>query len=101
MELTEKAFIKKMLQENFPSWITTHDYENTTKEGTKKFFVCTDEAHLLYMANLGCIEMNPWHSRVSAPDNPDWCVIDLDPDNNSFDQVIEAANVIHQILLIG
>jgi len=51
------------------------------------------------MANLGCIEMNPWHSRVTSPDKPDWSVIDLDPDTNSFDQVIETANVIHQILL--
>jgi bifunctional non-homologous end joining protein LigD len=93
------SFYQKNIAGKFPSWIATHDYKNTSKEGTKKFFVCTDEAHLLYMANLGCIEMNPWHSRVSAPDKPDWSVIDLDPDNNSFDQVIETANVIHQILL--
>ena len=94
-----ESFYQKNIAGKFPSWIATHDYENTTKEGTKKFFVCTDEAHLLYMANLGCIEMNPWHSRVSSPDKPDWSVIDLDPDTNSFDQVIETANVIHQILL--
>jgi bifunctional non-homologous end joining protein LigD len=42
--------------------------------------------------------MNPWHSRIHAPDNPDWCVIDLDPDTNPFDQVIEAANVVKKIL---
>jgi bifunctional non-homologous end joining protein LigD len=43
--------------------------------------------------------MNPWHSRVSSPDKPDWCVIDLDPDhNNTFEQVITAANVIHDLL---
>jgi bifunctional non-homologous end joining protein LigD len=41
--------------------------------------------------HLGCIEMNPWFSRVQSPDNPDYCVIDLDPDKNTFDQVIEAA----------
>jgi len=52
----------------------------------------------MYMANMGCIEMNPWHSRISSPDKPDWCVIDLDPDNNSFDQVVEAANVLRRIL---
>jgi bifunctional non-homologous end joining protein LigD len=44
------------------------------------------------MANLGCIEMNPWNSRTEKPDYPDWCVIDLDPDKgNTFNQVIEVA----------
>jgi bifunctional non-homologous end joining protein LigD len=93
------SFYQKNVAGKMPGWIATHDYENTTKEGTKKFFVCADEASLLYMANLGCIEMNPWHSRVESPDHPDWCVIDLDPDTNSFNQVIEAANVIHRVLL--
>jgi len=42
--------------------------------------------------------MNPWHSRRQKPDNPDWCIIDLDPDQNSFNQVIEAAQVTKKIL---
>jgi bifunctional non-homologous end joining protein LigD len=50
------------------------------------------------MASLGCIEMNPWHSRTASPDHPDWCVIDLDPDGNSYDQVIKVALVIKEIL---
>jgi len=50
------------------------------------------------MASMGCIEMNPWSSRVDTPDYPDWCIIDLDPDKNSFDQVIIAAQVTHQLL---
>lgn len=93
-----KSFYQKNVAGKFPSWISTHDYDNTSGKGKKKFFVCTDEAHLLYMANLGCIEINPWHSRIYSPDNPDWCVIDLDPDNNPFNKVIETANVIHQLL---
>ena len=94
-----ESFYQKNIAGKFPGWIETHDYKNTTKEGEKKFFVCTDEAHLLYMANLGCIEMNPWNSRVAKPDKPDWCVIDLDPDDsNTFEQVIKAANTIHGIL---
>jgi bifunctional non-homologous end joining protein LigD len=50
-----------------------------------------DEATLLWMASLGCIEINPWFSRIQKPDNPDYCVIDLDPDKNSFEEVINAA----------
>ena len=50
------------------------------------------------MANLGCIEMNPWHSRVQTPHHPDWCVIDLDPGEISFEKVIETALVIKALL---
>jgi bifunctional non-homologous end joining protein LigD len=67
-------------------------------EREKEFMVCTDEASILYMAALGCIELNPWHSRTEYPDNPDWCIIDLDPDGNTFQQVIETAQVTKQVL---
>ena len=60
--------------------------------------LCNDEATLLYMASLGCIEFNPWSSTIQKPDHPDWCMIDLDPDKNSFNQVIETANVTRQVL---
>jgi bifunctional non-homologous end joining protein LigD len=50
------------------------------------------------MANLGCIEMNPWHSRVQSPHHPDWCVIDLDPGKIAFEKVIEAALVVGKLL---
>lgn len=93
-----ESFYQKNVSGKVENWIITHAYENTTHEGDKTFLVCTDEASLLYIAKLGCIEMNPWHSRISAPDNPDWCVIDLDPDNNPFEQVIETANVVRKIL---
>ena len=96
--ITGESFYQKNVAGKVDKWITTHHYNNTTHPGEKTFFVCTDEASLLYIAKLGCIEMNPWHSRIQSADNPDWCVIDLDPDDNPFEQVIEAANVIHKIL---
>jgi bifunctional non-homologous end joining protein LigD len=42
--------------------------------------------------------MNPWSSRTETPDSPDWCIIDLDPDKNPFEQVIEAAQVTKKVL---
>ncbi|MEB0264154.1 DNA polymerase domain-containing protein, partial [Mucilaginibacter sp. 10I4] len=71
----------------------------TTSDGEDKdYLVGHDEATLLWMASLGCIEMNPWFSRVQSPDNPDYCIIDLDPDKNTFDQVIEAAQEVKKVL---
>jgi len=93
-----ESFYQKNIAGKFPSWLKTHNYKNTTKEGQKKFLVCADEATLLYMANLGCIEMNPWHSNVKSPDHPDWSVIDLDPDTNSFEEVIGIARLVKQAL---
>ncbi|HYK44257.1 MAG TPA: DNA ligase D [Parafilimonas sp.] len=91
------SFYQKNVGGKVADWITTYDYQSDSS-GDKKFLVCSDEATLMYMASLGCIEMNPWHSRIQSPENPDWCVIDLDPDDNSFNQVIEAAQAVKKIL---
>lgn len=92
-----KSFYQKDVKGKAPEWAKTFPYENG--EGEKKeYLVGTDEASLLWMASLGCIEMNPWFSRIQKPDHPDYCVIDLDPDQHSFDQVVEAAQVTKKIL---
>jgi bifunctional non-homologous end joining protein LigD len=93
-----KSFYQKNVTETAPSWIKMEPY--TTSEGeNKNFLVPEEEASLLWMANLGAIEMNPWNSTIHTPDHPDWCLIDLDPtDKNSFEQVIETARVTHDVL---
>jgi bifunctional non-homologous end joining protein LigD len=96
--ITGKTFYQKDVKGKAPGFIETFPYYSYMDQREKEFLVCTDEASLLYIASLGCIEMNPWHSRAAKPDNPDWCIIDLDPDGNSFGQVIEAAQVTHRVL---
>ena len=93
-----ESFFQKDVKGKVPAWIEKFAYHSEADPRMKEFLVCTDEASLLYMVSLGCIEMNPWSSRVTGPDHPDWCVIDFDPDQNSFNQVIEAAKVTHQLL---
>jgi bifunctional non-homologous end joining protein LigD len=92
------SFFQKDVSGKVAPWVTKYKYLSESDGQIKEFLVCTDEASLLYMANLGCIEMNPWHSRVQSPDKPDWCVIDLDPDNNSFDEVMEVAKIVKRVL---
>lgn len=97
--ITGPGFYQKNVSGKVPEWITTFPYHTAEDPEEKEFLVCTDEASLLYMVSLGCIELNPWSSRVSAPDNPDWCIIDLDPDKKTtFDQVIEAAQITRKVL---
>lgn len=96
--ITGKAFYQKDVKGKVPDWVKTFPYHSEGDNRDKEFLVASNEASLLYMASLGCIEMNPWSSRVQSPDNPDWCIIDLDPDKNTFKQVIDAACVTKDIL---
>jgi bifunctional non-homologous end joining protein LigD len=96
--IEEKPFYQKDVTGKVPGWLDTFPYFSESDDRQKNFLVCNDEASLLYIASLGCIEMNPWSSRKQSPDNPDWCIIDLDPDKNTFEQVITAAQVTKKIL---
>ncbi|MBS1600016.1 MAG: non-homologous end-joining DNA ligase [Bacteroidetes bacterium] len=96
--ITGPNFYQKNVEGKVADWIKTYPYVSESDGEKKQFLVCTDEATLLYIANLGCIEMNPWHSRIQSPDKPDWCIIDLDPDGNSYDQVVEVALTVKKIL---
>ena len=92
-----QSFYQKNVTDKAPDWAKTFDH--ITDEGkVTKYLVGTDEASLLWMASLGCIEINPWFSRAQTPDNPDYCVIDLDPDKHTYDQVVEAARITKDIL---
>lgn len=93
-----KSFYQKDITGKAPEWIKMEPYHTSDGED-KNFLVPENEASILYMANLAAIEMNPWNSTIHKPDHPDWCLIDLDPtDKNSFEQVIETAQVTKQVL---
>jgi bifunctional non-homologous end joining protein LigD len=74
-----------------PDWVETVPITSESDGEVKTYIVCQNEPTLLYLANLGCIEINPWNSRVESQDHPDYLIIDLDPEAVSFDRVIEAA----------
>jgi bifunctional non-homologous end joining protein LigD len=97
--INSKAFFQKDAAGNAPSFVK---HKKIFSESTNKdidYILCDNKATLTYLNNLGCIEINPWHSTVEALDMPDYLIIDIDPsENNSFDQVIEAANVVKQVL---
>ena len=93
------SFFYKNIKGKAPDWVETFDYHRESDGEDKEYLVAKDDASLLYMASLGCIEMNPWHSRVQKEDFPDWCILDLDPGSKSnFNHVIETALVCKEIL---
>ncbi len=63
------------------------------------YLVCQNTASLLYMANLGCIEINPWNSRIQFLDKPDYGIIDLDPpEGTAFKKVVQVALEFKKVL---
>ena len=90
-------FYQKDVKGKVPDWVSTFRYYSKFDKREKEFFICNDEASLLYLVSLGCIEISPWNSKARTPETPDWCVIDLDPDKNTFNQVIKVAQFTHEL----
>lgn len=97
--IEDKGFYQKDAGENFPGWIKTVPFFSESTGKTVDYTICNNKATLIYLANLGCIEMNPWNSTFSSPDKPSYMIIDIDPsDKNNFEQVIETAQATCQVL---
>ena len=97
--INKDSFYQKDTPEGYPDWIKTTSIYSETSEKDIDYMLCQNEATLIYMANLGCIEINPWNARIGSLDKPDYIVIDLDPSNkNDFKQVIEVAQAFHHLL---
>ncbi len=85
--------------ESLPDWVETIDIYSKSSKKKIAYLFCQNEATLLYMANLGCIELNPWNSTIKNLENPTYTVIDIDPsDKNTFEQVIEVALAAKEVL---
>lgn len=90
-----EAFFQKDLK-GHPDWIQTAKVEHSNKK--VNYLLIQNKESLLYAANLGCIELHPFFSKIDRLHNPDYMVFDLDPKTASFDKVIEVAKEIHAVL---
>jgi bifunctional non-homologous end joining protein LigD len=94
--ITGESFFQKN-NEHLPDWVSRADIFSDSHNANLHWVVGNKLQDLLYMVQLGCIEINPWSSRVATLDNPDWIVIDLDPEGIGFDKVIEVAKTVHEV----
>jgi bifunctional non-homologous end joining protein LigD len=92
-----EAFFHKDVGALVPDWVETVPIDSDSGSD-KVYMLCQDEATLLYVVNLGCIDLNPWLSRLGSLEKPDYSVIDLDPEAIAFDKVVEAAMAVHEVL---
>lgn len=94
--ITGEGFFQKN-NEHLPSWVPHTDIFSDSNNADLRWIVGGDLNTLLYMVQLGCVEINPWSSRVQQLDKPDWAVIDLDPEGVTFKDVIDVARTVHQV----
>jgi bifunctional non-homologous end joining protein LigD len=96
-------FFQKDAPSHMPSWIPTRAYRSTSRETRQKRMIryplVNDELALLWMVNMGCIDMNVWYSRVDLPERPDFVLFDLDPSPDvGFREVVQVAQLVRQAL---
>ncbi|MEK7572129.1 MAG: DNA ligase D [Patescibacteria group bacterium] len=81
-----------------PTWAKTVQIHSDVEDKMIHWLVSNDKDTLLYMANLGCIEINPWSSRVMSKAHPDYLIIDLDPNGAPFTEVVNTAHEVKKLL---
>jgi bifunctional non-homologous end joining protein LigD len=97
--IEDKGFYHKDAGDKAPQWVKSVEIYSESGNKTIDYILCNDKATLLYLNNLGCIEINPWNSRIKKPDNPDYLIMDIDPsEKNTFNQVIDVALMIKEVL---
>jgi bifunctional non-homologous end joining protein LigD len=97
-----KNFFQKNAPSHMPGWIERTSQPASTREGERKlidYAIVDDDLALMWMANMGCIDLHTWASRVDKADRPDWVMFDLDPSEGSgFEEVVEVALLVKQTL---
>jgi bifunctional non-homologous end joining protein LigD len=99
-----KAFFQKDAPSHMPDWIPRFRALVSTRaqSSAKKwvqFPVVDETAAVLWMVNMGCIDLNTWYSRVDKPERPDFVLFDLDPTPEvPWSQTVEVALILKELL---
>jgi bifunctional non-homologous end joining protein LigD len=96
--INKPNFFQKNFTTKTPSFVKTEKIHSESTNEEVNYLVCQNEETLLYMANLGCIEINPWNSRVGKLNYPDYMIFDLDPKGSTWPNLIKVAKEVKSIL---
>lgn len=96
--IKSEGFFQKNMDGHAPKWAKTRKIKSDSAGESVEWLLCQDKRTLLYMANMGCIEMNPWSSRVGSLNNPDYIIFDLDPTKASVKDLVTTAKKVNEIL---
>lgn len=97
--ILDKGFFHKDAGDEAPEWVDSQEIFSESNNKEVDYIICNNKPTLIYLANLGCIELNPWNSRTKFLDFPDYFIIDIDPsEKNNFDDVIEVAKAVKMVM---
>jgi bifunctional non-homologous end joining protein LigD len=97
--LAGEPFYEKQVPAHAPEWLPTAAVPTEEDSRVVEFVLAQDLASLLYVVNLGCIEMHPLHSRAGSLDRPDYAFFDLDPfQPYTYEDVRTVAKLIKVVL---
>ena len=92
-------FYEKQCPGHAPQWMVRAPLHSEVRGEAIEFCTAPDRESLLWLANMGCIEMHPWLSRVVTPERPDFAVFDLDPaEGATWTQVVDVARHLKVVL---
>lgn len=92
-----KSFFQKDAPPYAPDWFRTVTVWSEGSERELSYFVAEDVESLLYVINLGTIPLHIWSSRIATLAAPDWCILDLDPKEAPFTDVVDVALTIREL----
>ena len=92
-----KSFFQKDAPEYAQEFVRTITIWSEDSQRELDYFVCDNEASLLYIANMGAILLHIWSSRVATLETPDWCILDLDPKEAPFTDVVTVAKTVKSL----
>jgi len=92
-----KSFFQKDAPPHVPSWIRRERMWSEDTQREIAHFICEDVESLIYLANMGSIPLHVWSSRVRTIQQPDWCIVDLDPKEAPFEMVICVAQAVRAL----
>jgi bifunctional non-homologous end joining protein LigD len=97
-------FFQKDAPSHMPEWISRRPIVVSTREPPRRRRriqapLVNDDLALLWMVNMGCIDLNTWYSRIDRPERPDWVLFDLDPSPDvSFRETVRVALLVKEVL---
>ena len=97
--LAGEPFYEKQVPAHAPDWLPTAAVATEEDSRVVEFVLAQDLASLLYVVNLGCIEMHPLHARAGSLDRPDYAFFDLDPfEPYTYEDVRTVAKLVKVVL---
>lgn len=88
-------FYEKRAPGHQPEWMATTPVPSDSQGGEIEFLLADRRESLMWFANMGCVEVHPFHSRAGSLEYPDYAIFDLDPaEGAEWAQVVAGARLV-------